>query len=233
MATPHNEAKKGDIAETVLLPGDPLRAKFIAETFLENAVCYNKVRNMLGFTGTYKGRRVSVQGTGMGVPSISIYATELMTEYGVENLIRIGTCGSIQRDVLIRDIVMAQGACTDSNINRVRFGGLDYAAIADFGLMLKARSVAESLGIEMKVGNTLTSDTFYGDDPDSWKRWAAYGVLAVEMESAALYTVAAKHRRRALTLLTVSDSIVTGESTSSEDRQLAFKGMMQIALGLA
>lgn len=233
MGTPHNEAKKGDIAETVLLPGDPLRAKFIAETFLENVTCYNKVRNMFGFTGTYKGRRVSVQGTGMGVPSISIYATELMVEYGVQNLVRIGTCGSIQKDVQIRDIVMAQGACTDSNVNRVRFAGLDYAPIADFGLMTKAKAVADSLGIPLKVGNILTSDTFYGDDPESWKRWAAYGVLAVEMESTALYTIAAKHKRHALTLLTVSDSIVTGEATSAEERQLAFKGMMEIALGLA
>ena len=233
MGTPHNEAKKGEIAETVLLPGDPLRAKFIAETFLEDVTCYNKVRNMFGFTGTYKGRRVSVQGTGMGVPSISIYATELMVEYGVQNLVRIGTCGSVQKDIGLRDIVMAQGACTDSNVNRVRFGGLDYAPVADFSLMVKAAKVAEGLGLILKVGNILTSDTFYGDEPDSWKLWASYGILAVEMESAALYTIAAKYRRRALTLLTVSDSIVTGESTSPEERQLAFKGMMEIALGLA
>jgi purine-nucleoside phosphorylase len=233
MATPHNGAKKGDIARTVLLPGDPLRAKFIAENFLENPVCYNTVRNMFGYTGTYKGRPVSVQGTGMGVPSISIYVTELLTQYDVENVIRIGTCGSIQPDVKIRDVIMAQGSCSDSNVNRVRFKGLDYAPIADFGLMQKAWKAAEAKGISLKTGNILTSDTFYGDEPDSWKMWAAYNVLAVEMETAALYTIAAKYRRRALTLLTVSDSIVTGEGTTAEERQSTFKAMMEVALELA
>lgn len=233
MPTPHNGANKGDIAETVLLPGDPLRAKFIAETFLEKPVCYNTVRNMLGYTGTYKGRRVSVQGTGMGVPSISIYVTELMQEYGVQNLIRIGTCGSMQADLKVRDIVMAQGSCTDSNVNRVRFQGLDYAPLADFGLMLKAWKAAEAKGVSLRVGNILTSDSFYGDDPDSWKMWAAYNVLAAEMETSALYTIASKFRRRALTLLTVSDSIVTHEATSAEERQSTFKTMMEIALELA
>jgi purine-nucleoside phosphorylase len=233
MGTPHNAAKKGDIAETVLLPGDPLRAKFIADTFLENPVCYNTVRNMFGYTGTYKGRRVSVQGTGMGVPSISIYVTELISEYGAQNLVRIGTCGSIQKDVKVRDVIMAQGSCSDSNVNRIRFAGLDYAPIADFGLMQKAWKAAEAKGIGLKVGNILTSDTFYGDDPDSWKMWAAYNVLAVEMETAALYTIAAKHRRHALTLLTVSDSIVTGEATTTEERQITFRSMMEIALELA
>lgn len=233
MATPHNGAKKGDIAKTVLLPGDPLRAKFIAETFLENPVCYNTVRNMFGYTGTYKGRPVSVQGTGMGVPSLSIYVTELITEYGVDNVIRIGTCGSIQTDVKVRDVIMAQGSCTDSNVNRIRFKGLDYAPIADFGLMQKAWKAAEAKGIALKVGNILTSDTFYGDEPDSWKMWAAYNVLAVEMETAALYTIAAKYRKRALTLLTVSDSIVSHEATTAEERQSTFKAMMEIALELA
>ncbi|MBU0927028.1 MAG: purine-nucleoside phosphorylase [Spirochaetes bacterium] len=233
MATPHNAAKKGDVAQTVLLPGDPLRAKFIAETFLENPVCYNTVRNMFGYTGTYKGRRVSVQGTGMGVPSISIYVTELINEYGAENLIRIGSCGSMQPEIKIRDVIMAQGSCSDSNVNRVRFRGLDYAPIADFGLMQKAWGVAEAKGIALKVGNVLTSDTFYGDDPDSWKMWAAYNVLAAEMETAALYTIAAKYRKRALTLLTVSDSIVTHEETTPEERQNTFKSMMEIALELA
>ncbi len=233
MATPHNGAKKGDIAKTVLLPGDPLRAKFIAETFLENPVCYNTVRNMFGYTGTYKGRPVSVQGTGMGVPSLSIYVTELITEYGVDNVIRIGTCGSIQTDVKVRDVIMAQGSCTDSNVNRIRFKGLDYAPIADFSLMQKAWKAAEAKGIALKVGNILTSDTFYGDEPDSWKMWAAYNVLAVEMETAALYTIAAKYRKRALTLLTVSDSIVSHEATTAEERQTTFKSMMEIALELA
>lgn len=233
MATPHNGAKKGDIAQTVLLPGDPLRAKFIAETFLENPVCYTTVRNMLGYTGTYKGKKISVQGTGMGVPSISIYVTELITEYGAENLVRIGTCGSTQPDVKLRDVIMAQGSCTDSNVNRVRFNGLDYAPIADFGLMQRAWKAAEAKGITLKVGNILTSDNFYGDDPDSWKMWAAYNVLAVEMETTALYTIAAKYRKHALTLLTVSDSIVTHEATTAEERQTTFKSMMEIALELA
>jgi len=233
MATPHNGAKKGDIAQTVLLPGDPLRAKFIAETFLENPVCYTTVRNMLGYTGTYKGKKISVQGTGMGVPSISIYVTELITEYGAENLVRIGTCGSMQTDVKLRDVIMAQGSCTDSNVNRVRFGGLDYAPIADFGLMQRAWKAAEAKGITLKVGNILTSDSFYGDDPDSWKMWAAYNVLAAEMETTALYTIAAKYRKHALTLLTVSDSIVTHEATTAEERQTTFKSMMEIALELA
>jgi purine-nucleoside phosphorylase len=233
MATPHNGAKKGDIAQTVLLPGDPLRAKFIAETFLENPVCYTTVRNMLGYTGTYKGKKISVQGTGMGVPSISIYVTELITEYGAENLVRIGTCGSMQTDVKLRDVIMAQGSCTDSNVNRVRFSGLDYAPIADFGLMQRAWKAAEAKGITLKVGNILTSDSFYGDDPDSWKMWAAYNVLAAEMETTALYTIAAKYRKHALTLLTVSDSIVTHEATTAEERQTTFKSMMEIALELA
>ncbi|OHD26487.1 MAG: purine-nucleoside phosphorylase [Spirochaetes bacterium GWB1_59_5] len=233
MPTPHNAAKKGDIAETILLPGDPLRAKFIAETFLENPVCYNTVRNMFGYTGSYKGKRVSVQGTGMGVPSLSIYVTELINEYGAENLIRIGTCGSIQHDVKVRDVIMAQGSCSDSNVNRVRFAGLDYAPIADFALMQRAWKAAEAKGITLKVGNILTSDTFYGDDPDSWKMWAAYNVLAVEMETAALYTIAAKYRKHALTLLTVSDSIVTHEATTPEERQSTFKAMMEVALELA
>jgi purine-nucleoside phosphorylase len=233
MPTPHNAAKKGDIAETVLLPGDPLRAKFIAETFLEKPVQYTSVRNMFGYTGTYKGKRVSVQGTGMGVPSISIYVTELMNEYGVQNLVRIGSCGAIQPEIKVRDVIMAQGSCTDSNVNRVRFKGLDFAPVADFGLMQKAWKVAGDKGIELKVGNILTSDTFYGDDPDSWKMWAAYNVLAVEMETAALYTIAAKYRRKALTLLTVSDHIITHEETTAEERQNTFKSMMEIALELA
>ncbi len=233
MATPHNGAKKGDIAQTVLLPGDPLRAKFIAETFLDNPVCYTTVRNMLGYTGTYKGRKISVQGTGMGVPSISIYVTELITEYGAENLVRIGTCGSMQTDIKLRDVIMAQGSCTDSNVNRVRFNGLDYAPIADFGLMQRAWKAAEARGITLKVGNILTSDSFYGDDPDSWKMWAAYNVMAAEMETTALYTIAAKYRKHALTLLTVSDSIVTHEATTAEERQTTFKSMMEIALELA
>lgn len=230
MSTPHLGAKKGEIAESVLLPGDPLRAKFIAENFLEDAVCYNEVRGMLGFTGTYKGKRVSVQGTGMGVPSISIYVHELMNFYGVKTLIRIGTCGSMQADVKIRDVVIAMSASTDSAVNKLRFNGMDFAPTADFDLLRRAWEKAEILGITAKVGNILTSDTFYGDDPDGWKLWAEYGVLTAEMETAALYTLAAKFKTKALSLLTVSDSIVTHEKTSAEERQTTFKQMMEIAL---
>lgn len=230
MSTPHLGAKKGEIAESVLLPGDPLRAKFIAENFLEDAVCYNEVRGMLGFTGTYKGKRVSVQGTGMGVPSISIYIHELMSFYGVKSLIRIGTCGSMQKEAKLRDVIIAMSASTDSAVNKLRFKGMDYAPTADFDLLHRAWEKAELLGISAKVGNILTSDTFYGDDPDGWKLWAEYGVLAAEMETAALYTLAAKFKTKALSLLTVSDSIVTHEKTSAEERQTTFKQMMEIAL---
>lgn len=230
MSTPHLGAKKGEIAESVLLPGDPLRAKFIAENFLEDAVCYNEVRGMLGFTGTYKGKRVSVQGTGMGVPSISIYIHELMNFYGVKSLIRIGTCGSMQKEAKLRDVIIAMSASTDSAVNKLRFKGMDYAPTADFDLLRRAWEKAELLGISAKVGNILTSDTFYGDDPDGWKLWAEYGVLAAEMETAALYTLAAKFKTKALSLLTVSDSIVTHEKTSAEERQTTFKQMMEIAL---
>ena len=226
----HINAKQGDIASTVLMPGDPLRAKFIAENFLENAVCYNEVRGMFGYTGFYNGKRVSVQGSGMGVPSISIYASELMTSYNVKNIIRIGTCGSLQESVKIKDIVMAMAACHDSNINLQRFEGMSYAPTASFQLLKKAYTIAESLGIDAKVGNILTTDTFYHDDPEDWKRWTKFGVLAVEMETAGLYTLAAKHGVNALTIVTVSDSLVTGEATSAEERQTTFTQMMKIAL---
>ncbi len=221
---------KGDIAESVLLPGDPLRAKYIAETFLENPVCYNQVRGMLGFTGMYNGKRVSVQGTGMGVPSISIYANELITEYNVKNLIRIGTCGTIQKDVDIRDVILAVSASTDSAINKIRFNGLDYAPTADFTLLNKAWNKAHEIGLPVKAGPVFTSDTFYGDDLTWWKKWADFGILAVEMEAAALYTLAAKFKVSALTLLTVSDSIISGEGCSSKERQETFNQMIKIAL---
>lgn len=230
MSTPHLGAEKGDIAESILLPGDPLRAKFIAETFLKDVVCYTEVRGMLGFTGTYKGKRVSVQGTGMGVPSISIYVYELMNFYGVKNLIRVGTCGSMQEDVKLRDVVIAMSASTDSAVNKLRFSGMDYAPTADFDLLRRAWEKAGSLGISAKVGNVLTSDTFYNDDDKGWKKWAEYGVLTAEMETAALYTLAAKFKVNALSLLTVSDSIVTGESTTSEERQTTFNQMIEVAL---
>lgn len=230
MATPHIGANKGDIAETILLPGDPLRAKYIAETFLQDVVQYNNVRGMLGFTGTYKGKKVSVQGTGMGVPSIGIYTHELINEYGVKNLIRIGTAGSIQENIKIRDVVIAMSASTDSAINKLRFNGADYAPTASSELFLKAHEIGVKKGLNMKAGNVLTSDTFYGDDPEAWKKWAKFGVLCVEMETAQLYTTAAKFGVNALTLLTISDSLVTGEVTSAEERQTTFNDMIEVAL---
>ena len=230
MATPHIGANKGDIAETILLPGDPLRAKYIAETFLQDVVQYNNVRGMLGFTGTYKGKKVSVQGTGMGVPSIGIYTHELINEYGVKNLIRIGTAGSIQENIKIRDVVIAMSASTDSAINKLRFNGADYAPTASSELFLKAHEIGVKKGLSMKAGNVLTSDTLYGDDPEAWKKWAKFGVLCVEMETAQLYTTAAKFGVNALTLLTISDSLVTGEVTSAEERQTTFNDMIEVAL---
>lgn len=229
----HINAQQGDIAEIVLLPGDPLRAKFIAETFLEDVVQYNSVRNALGFTGTYKGKRVSVQGTGMGVPSISIYATELMKDYGVQKLIRVGTCGAIQEDVKVRDVIIAQTSSTDSAMNRVIFGGnIDFAPTADFDLLLKAYNAAQEANLSVRVGNIFTADMFYSDEAQN-EKLAKYGVLAVEMETAALYTIAAKYGRKALTVLTVSDHILTGEVTTSEERQTTFLDMMKIALDAA
>ena len=229
----HIGAKEGDIASTVLLPGDPLRAKYIAENFLTDAICYNEVRGMYGYTGTYKGKRISVQGTGMGIPSISIYVNELITSYKVKNLIRIGSCGSMQADIKIRDVILAMSASTDSHINKIRFNGMDYASTANFDLLKKAYDIAIEKGISIKVGSVLTSDTFYNDDPNSWKHWANYGILAVEMETAVLYTLAAKFKVNALSILTVSDSLVTREETTSEERQKTFNQMVEVALELA
>ncbi|TZE83617.1 purine-nucleoside phosphorylase [Calorimonas adulescens] len=229
----HIGARENDIAKTVLLPGDPMRARYIAENFLENAICYNEVRGMYGFTGIYKGKRVSVQGTGMGIPSISIYVNELITQYGVKNLIRVGTCGSMQEGLNIRDIVLAMSSSTDSAINKLRFNGMDYAPTASFRLLKKAYDIACEKGLNVKVGNVLSSDTFYGDDPDAWRLWAKFGVLAVEMETAGLYTLAAKYGVDALTILTVSDSLVTGHATSSEEREKTFNDMIEIALEVA
>jgi len=229
----HIGAKEGDIASTVLLPGDPLRAKYIAENFLTDAICYNEVRGMYGYTGTYKGKRISIQGTGMGIPSISIYINELITNYRAKNLIRIGSCGSMQADIKIRDVILAMSASTDSNINKIRFYGMDYASTANFDLLKKAYDIALEKGISVKVGSVLTTDTFYNDDPNSWKHWANYGVLAVEMETAALYTLAAKFKVNALSILTVSDSLVTREETTSEERQKTFNQMVEVALELA
>lgn len=229
----HIEAKQGQIADTVILPGDPLRAKFIADTFLENVICYNNVRGMLGFTGTYKGKRISVQGTGMGIPSISIYVNELITEYGVKNLMRVGTAGGVQEKVKVRDIVLAMSAHTDSAINKIRFNGQDFAPTASFDLLKIAYDTSINKGITPHVGTVLTSDTFYNDDPNSFKKWANFGALAIEMETAALYTLAAKYSVNALTLLTISDHLISGELTSSEERQTTFTAMMEIALETA
>ena len=227
----HIEAKKGEIAETVLLPGDPLRAKWIAETFFENPVCYNNVRGMLGFTGTYKGKRVSVQGTGMGIPSALIYCNELIKDYGVKNLIRVGSAGSYQEDVKLRDIVIAMSASSNSGINNSRFINSDYSPTADFNLFMKAVDYAREHDIKIKAGNILSSDEFYEDDYNSYKKWADFGVLCVEMETAGIYTVAAKYNVNALTILTISDSLITKESTTSEERESTFNKMIEIALG--
>ncbi len=228
----HIGAKKGEIAETVLLPGDPLRAKWIAETFLEDVVCYNEVRGMYGFTGTYKGKKVSVQGTGMGVPSTLIYAHELINEYGVKNLIRVGSAGSYQKEVKIRDVVIAMSASTDSGINTHRFQG-SFAPTASSELFLKAVEIAKDKNIPVKAGNIMSSDKFYTKDQNYYKQWADYGVLCVEMEAAGLYTVASQFGVNALALLTISDSLVTGETTTSQEREQTFKDMIEIALGLA
>ncbi len=229
----HIGAQKGEIAETVLLAGDPLRAKFVAEQFLQDVRCYNNVRGMLGFTGKYKGRRVSVQGSGMGIPSIAIYVNELISFYGARILIRIGSCGSMQPDIKLYDIILAMCASSDSSYNKLIFNGADYAPAADFNLLLKAREASVKMGIDVKVGNILSTDVFYQDNPDSWKLWAKYGVLAVEMETTALYTIAAKFGVRALSVLTVSDSLITHEATTSEEREKNFMKMAGIALEIA
>lgn len=229
----HINAQKGDIAETILLPGDPLRAKWIAETYFEKPVCFNEVRGMLGFTGTYKGKKISTMGTGMGVPSISIYAHELITEFGVKNLIRVGSAGSYQPHVKLRDIVLAMSASSTSGVNELRFGGADYAPTANFELFQKAVEAAKQKNIPIKAGNVLTSDEFYADEFESYKKWSKFGILCVEMESAGLYTVAAKHKVNALSILTISDSLVTGEKTTSKERETTFDEMIKIALELA
>lgn len=232
--TPHIGAKQGEIAETILLPGDPLRAKYIAETFLEDVTQFNTVRNMFGYTGTFQGKRISVMGTGMGVPSIGIYSYELIAFYGVKNLIRIGTAGSLHESVKIRDVVIGMGASTNSNFAHQYGLPGTFAAIASYDLVKKAADTAVELGMNnIKVGNILTSDVFYDADPEAWKKWSSMGVMAVEMEAAALYMNAAKLGANALCILTISDSLVTHESTTAEERQETFTDMMQIALRLA
>lgn len=231
MATPHINAPEGAFAETVLMPGDPLRAKHIAETFLTDAVCVNTVRNMFGYTGTYKGKPVSVLGSGMGVPSMSIYATELVKFYGVKNIIRIGSCGGLPLDVKVRDVVIGMGASTDSSVNRNRLAGMDFAAIASFNLLEKAVAAARARNINVKVGNVFTSDLFYNPDATLFDTLEKYGVLAVEMEAAGLYGVAAEYGINALAIFTVSDHIRTGEALSAELRQTSFNEMVEVALG--
>lgn len=229
----HIGAEPGQIAETILLPGDPLRAKYIAETMLEDAVCFNQVRGMYGYTGHYQGKRVSAMGSGMGQPTLAIYVNELVREYGVKTLIRVGTCGAYQEHLKVGDVILAMTASTDSHMNRLRFKGMDYAPAASFELLLKAYQAAQERGIPVSVGGIFSGDSFYNDDPDMWKQWAAFGVLAVEMESSALYTLAAKFGVQALTVLTVSDNLVTGEIASAEQRERSFPQMAEIALAIA
>ena len=229
----HIGAEKGQIAETILLPGDPMRAKFFAENLLEDAVCFNQVRGMLGYTGSYQGKRVSVMGSGMGIPSISIYDNELISDYGVKRLIRVGTCGAFQPDLKIGDVLLAQAVSTDSQTNRLRFGGQDYAPFASFDLLFKVYQAAREKDIPVHVGGILSGDTFYMEPSDWWKIWADHGILAVEMESSALYTLAARFNVDALTILTVSDSLVTNERASSQQREQGFSQMAKLALELA
>jgi purine-nucleoside phosphorylase, family 1 (deoD) len=234
MATPHINAQKGDFAKTVLMPGDPLRAKFIAENFLTDVKLVTDVRNMLGFTGYYKGRKISVMGSGMGQPSIGIYSYELFNEYDVENIIRIGSCGSYQADVKVRDLIFAQGASSESNFaHQYNFPGT-FAPLASWDLLKKAVDIADSQGKKYHVGNILSSDIFYNaNNPEAMKKWADMGVLAVEMEAAALFLNATKLGKKAMCILTVSDSLVTHEQTTAEEREKTFTDMMEVALEFA
>jgi purine-nucleoside phosphorylase len=230
MATPHINAEEGAFAETVLLPGDPLRAKYIAETFLDDVVQVTDVRNMLGFTGSYKGKRVSVMGSGMGIPSCSIYATELITQYAVKNIIRVGSCGSVNKDIKLLDVVIGMGACTDSKVNRIRFNDHDFAAIASYELLHKAVTSAKAHGVDARVGNIFSADLFYSPEENAFDLYEKYNILGIEMEAAGLYGVAAEYGANALCILTVSDHIRTGERASVEDRQNSFNDMIIIAL---
>ena len=230
MPTPHIGAPDGAIAEAVLLPGDPRRAAHIAQQFLDEAEEVTAVRNMLGFTGVYRSVPVSVMGTGMGMPSAAIYITELIREYGAQRLIRVGSCGGISADVALRDVIVATGACTDSSMNRAKYGGWDFAAVPDHELAVAARDAAAGIGIQARTGLVHSTDTFYQPRPDAAEIWDRMGVLAVEMEAAALYSIASEHRARALTILTVSDHLGSGEETSSEEREKTFTDMVRIAL---
>ncbi|QEA40610.1 purine-nucleoside phosphorylase [Pistricoccus aurantiacus] len=230
MGTPHIDAGPGDFADTVLMPGDPLRARYIAETFLDEVREVNSVRGMSGFSGRYKERPISVMGHGMGIPSVSIYARELIVDYGARSLIRVGSCGAVRDDVALRDVVIGLGACTDSGVNRSRFAGMDFAAIADFELTRHAVDAAAALGIPVKVGNLFSADLFYDPRPEILDLLKRYGILGVEMEAAGLFGVAAEFGARAATLCTVSDHILKGGSLSSTERQSTFDDMMLVAL---
>ena len=233
MSTPHNQAPEGAFAKTVLMPGDPLRAKFIAENFLTDVVQVNSVRNMLGYTGYYKGKKVSVMGSGMGMPSIGIYSHELYSFYGVEKIIRIGTCGAYAPECKVFDLILAQGACTNSNwAHQFALPGV-LSAISDFDMLIDAYKIAKENNMNVHVGNILSSDIFYNDQESVWKKWAKLGCLGVEMESYALYTTAANLHKKALCILTVSDSFITHEETTPEQRQTSFKDMMKVALEVA
>jgi purine-nucleoside phosphorylase len=225
----HIGASAGDIAPLVLFPGDPLRARWIAETFLEDARCYSEVRGMLGFTGTWRGQRVSVQGSGMGQPSMAIYATELFREYDVQSIIRVGSAGALSEKVKLRDIVIASGACTDSGMNRIRFAGLDYAPVADWRLLSAAAAAAGDRD-DVHIGLIFSGDSFYPARPELMKPMVEHGVLGIEMAASALYTIAAGHGRRALAICTVSDHLVTGEETTSQEREQTFGEMVEMAL---
>jgi purine-nucleoside phosphorylase len=230
MATPHISAGPGDFAEAVLLPGDPLRARYIAEHFLDGAREVTAVRNMLGFTGTYRDMPVSVMGTGMGIPSASIYATELIKDYGVQRLVRVGSCGGVGEGIALRDVVLAAGACTDSQVNRARYGGQDFAAIADFALLRRAAEAAEAADIAVRVGNVHSAELFYDPRSTQLEMFRRMGVLAIEMEAAGLYGVAAEYGARALGVMTVSDLVPSGEQTSSDERERTFGEMVTVAL---
>lgn len=233
MATPHNEASIGEIASTVLMPGDPLRAKYIADHYLEDVVCFNNVRNMFGYTGYYKGKRISVMGSGMGIPSIAIYSYELFTQYGVESIIRVGSIGGMRKDVHVRDVIIAQGACTDSNfISQYKLPGT-FSAISSYDLLEKAVNQAKAMNLNYHVGNILSTDMFYHADGDYVEKWAGMGVLAVEMEAYGLFAQAAHLNKKALVICTVSDSLVSNEAMSSEEREKSLNEMIELALEIA
>lgn len=228
--TPHIEAQPGDFATTCLLPGDPLRAQYIAETFLTDVRQVNSVRNMLAFTGDFQGTPVSVMGSGMGIPSISIYAKELITEYGVQNLIRVGSCGAVSKDVKVRDVLIGMGACTDSQVNRQRFQGHDYAAIASYPLLKALNDAADTLNIPVTNGNMFSADLFYTPNPSMFDTMEKMNILGIEMEAAGLYGIATEYGANAACICTVSDHIRTGEATTPEERKSSFEEMMRVSL---